>query len=179
MIRHSNHTLSLVAPDALKPYERNARTHSKRQIRQIAASIETFGFTNPVLVDDQGRIIAGHGRVAAARLLGMEQIPTLRLAEMTAAEKRAYVIADNRLAEKAGWDRAILAIELQALVDLDFEVELTGFEMGEIDLILGEADDAKDPARAPEDAIPPLPLGRAASEPGDLWLLGLLSGVQN
>jgi len=94
--------LTFVSPGALKPYERNARTHSNRQIKQIAASIEKFGFTNPVLVDDDGGIIAGHGRVAAAKLLGLEAVPTLCLSNITEADKRAYIIADNRLAEKAG-----------------------------------------------------------------------------
>ena len=128
--------------DTLRPYERNARTHSKRQIRQIAKSIQSFGFCNPVLIDDQRKIVAGHGRVAAAKLLGIDQIPTVELANLSDVEKRAYILADNRLAEKAGWDREILAIELQALVDLDFEVELTGFETAEIDLVLEEANEA-------------------------------------
>ena len=128
--------------ETLRPYQGNARTHSKRQIRQIANSIQRFGFCNPVLIDNQRQIIAGHGRVAAARLLGVDQIPTVELAHLSDAEKRAYILADNRLAEKAGWDREILAIELQALVDLDFEVELTGFETAEIDLVLEEANEA-------------------------------------
>jgi len=110
--------------EALSPYPRNARTHSKSQIREIARSIERFGFTNPVLIDEAGQIIAGHGRIAAARLLGMKRVPTLRIDHLTEAEKRAYILADNRLAEKAGWDRDTLAIELQALIDADFEVEL-------------------------------------------------------
>src|SRR4029450_4983177 len=126
----------------LRPHPNNARTHSKKQIRQIAKSIQRFGFCNPVLVDDQGQIIAGHGRVAAAKLLGIEHVPTVKLAHLSDAEKRAYILADNRLAEKAGWDREILSIELQALVSLDFEVELTGFETAEIDLILEEANEA-------------------------------------
>src|SRR3984893_13021100 len=109
----------------LRPYPNNARTHSKRQIRQIANSIKKFGFCNPVLIDDERQIIAGHGRVAAAKLLGIQQVPTVRLAHLSEVEKRAYILADNRLAEKADWDREILAIELQALVTLEFEVELT------------------------------------------------------
>ncbi len=110
--------------EALRPYADNARTHSRKQIRQIAKSIERFGFCNPVLIDDRRGIIAGHGRVAAAKLLGISLVPTVRLSHLTEAQKRAYILADNRLAEKAGWDREILAIELQALIDLDFEVEL-------------------------------------------------------
>jgi len=131
--------IETLAVEALRPYARNARTHSNKQIRQIARSIERFGFCNPVLIDDQGQIIAGHGRVAAAKLLGIKEVPTVKLAHLSDAEKRAYILADNRLAEKAGWDREILAIELQALVSLDFEVELTGFETAEVDLILDEA----------------------------------------
>src|SRR6266567_3380982 len=108
--------------DQLKPYARNARTHSRKQIRQIAKSIERFGFTNPVLISDDNEIIAGHGRVEAARLLGMKSVPTLRLSHLDAAQRRAYVIADNKLALNAGWDRDLLAIELQALIDIDFDV---------------------------------------------------------
>ena len=100
----------------LKPYPGNARTHSKKQIKQIARSIERFGFTNPVLVSDDGEIIAGHGRVEAAKLLGRKSVPTLALSHLSATERRAYVLADNKLALNAGWDKEILAIELQALI---------------------------------------------------------------
>lgn len=96
---------------ALKPYSKNARTHSKKQIRQIADSIERFGFCNPVLIDDDRQIIAGHGRVEAAKLLGIGDVPTVRLTHLSEAEKRAYILADNRLAEKSGWDKEILAVE--------------------------------------------------------------------
>jgi ParB-like chromosome segregation protein Spo0J len=126
----------------LRPYANNARTHSKKQVRQIANSIEKFGFCNPVLIDDDKQIIAGHGRVEAAKLLGIDAVPTCRLSHLSAAEKRAYILADNKLAEKAGWDKELLAIELQGLIDLDFEIELTGFEMPEIDLILEDAREA-------------------------------------
>ncbi|HVI61002.1 MAG TPA: ParB/Srx family N-terminal domain-containing protein, partial [Bradyrhizobium sp.] len=115
-------------------YAGNARTHSRSQIRQIAGSIKCFGFVNPVLADDADQIIAGHGRVEAAKLLGIEAVPVLRVTHLTGAEKRAYVLADNRLAELAGWDRAILAIELQGLLDVGFEVEATGFSIPDIDL---------------------------------------------
>ena len=157
---------------SLRPYERNARTHSKKQVKQIAASIERFGFTNPVLVSDDGEIIAGHGRVEAARLLGWKAVPTLALSHLTAAERRAYVLADNKLALNAGWDKEILAIELQGLVDIEFDVELTGFSLAEIDLVLDEAGEA-DPAGsdAPEDLVPPV-TGVPVSCMGDLWLLG-------
>lgn len=158
--------------DTLRPYERNARTHSKRQIRQIAKSIQRFGFCNPVLIDDQRKIVAGHGRVAAAKLLGIDQIPTVELAHLSDVEKRAYILADNRLAEKAGWDREILAIELQALVDLDFEVELTGFETAEIDLVLEEANEAAGASPGREDETPAYSAGPVVTRLGDLWELG-------
>src|SRR5437773_5760699 len=126
----------------LRPYSQNARSHSKKQIRQIADSIQKFGFTNPVLIGDDDEIIAGHGRVEAARLLGMHSVPTLRLSYLDAAQRRAYVIADNKLALNAGWDREVLAIELQALIDIDFDVEITGFSLAEVDLLLDEAREA-------------------------------------
>ena len=131
----------------LKDNPRNARTHSKRQIRQIANSIMEFGFNNPVLLDASNTIIAGHGRVAAAKLLGLSSVPTIRLENLSPDEIRAYIIADNRLAEKAGWDKAILAIELQHLttIESDFDVTITGFEIPEIDVILSPANDKSEP----------------------------------
>src|SRR5262245_3973868 len=157
----------------LRPYSRNAHIHSKKQIRQIADSIRKFGFTNPVLISDEDEIIAGHGRVEAAKLLGMHSVPTLRLSHLDAAQRRAYVIADNKLALNAGWDREVLAIELQALIDLDFDVEITGFSLDEVDLLLDETREASPcPEGGPEDEILPLIDPRAAvSKPGDLWLL--------
>jgi DNA modification methylase len=164
--------VEILPPEALKAYPGNARTHSKKQIRQIAKSIKRFGFCNPVLIDDGGQIIAGHGRVEAAKLLGLSVVPTVRLSHLSEAERRAYILADNRLAEKAGWDREILAIELQSLIDLDFEVELTGFETAEIDLCLEEAKEAAGEARGPEDVVPAYTDAQAVSRPGDLWALG-------
>jgi DNA modification methylase len=157
---------------ALQPQDRNARTHSKRQIRQIADSMRRFGFTNPILTDDNLQIIAGHGRLEAAKLLGMTAVPSIRLSHMSATEKRAYIIADNEIALKAGWDRETLAIELQGLVDLGFEVELTGFEPAEIDLILCDWQEAsRDPA-TPEDQHAEPSEGATVSRLGDLWVLG-------
>ncbi|WP_379548300.1 site-specific DNA-methyltransferase [Qipengyuania sp. DSG2-2] len=156
----------------LKPYAGNARTHSKKQVKQIAASIERFGFTNPVLVSDKGEIIAGHGRVEAAKLLGRRTVPALALSHLSEAERRAYVLADNKLAQNAGWDRDILAIELQALIDVDFDIELTGFSLAEVDFTLAEAAEADPdgPATA-EDAVPE-PAGEPVTRAGDLWQLG-------
>ena len=157
----------------LVPYAQNARTHSNKQIRQIADSIRSFGFLNPVLIDAAGEIIAGHGRVAAAKLLGIRDVPVLAITHLTPAQKRAYVLADNRLAEQAGWDREILAIELQALVDLEFEVELTGFALAEIDLILDEDRGRRTGGTAGDtaDEVPAL-IGPTVTRPGDLWQLG-------
>src|SRR5271163_1461380 len=106
-------SIELKPPGSLEPYARNARKHSRKQVRQIADSIQRFGFTNPVLISDDGEIIAGHGRVEAAKLLGLATVPTLRLSHLSETERRAYVLADNKLALNAGWDQEILAIELQ------------------------------------------------------------------
>lgn len=157
----------------LLPYAANARTHSRKQVRQIAKSIERFGFNNPVLIDDKMQIIAGHGRVQAAKLLGMTAVPTVRLSHLSETDKRAYILADNKLAEKAGWDREILAIELQALIELDvIDVELTGFETAEIDIILDDAREAAGAPAGPEDDAPEYASGPAITRLGDLWVMG-------
>jgi len=126
----------------LQPNSKNARTHSKKQIRRIAASIREFGFLNPVLVDDNNIVLAGHGRLEAARLEGMAHVPVIRFDHLSEAQKRAYVIADNKIAEQAGWDRETLAIELGELIDLlpveGLDISLTGFETPEIDLLLAD-----------------------------------------
>ena len=153
----------------LKPYPRNARTHSRKQVKQIAAAIKEFGFTNPVLIDENDQIIAGHGRVAAAKLLGLAEVPTLQLSHLNPVQKRAYILADNRLAEKAGWDKEILAVELQGLLDDGFEVVLTGFEVPEVDVVLDMTADAKSD-RHGDDDIPAV--GPTVSQPGNLWRLG-------
>jgi len=153
----------------LKPYPRNARTHSRKQVKQIAGAIGEFGFTNPVLIDENDQIIAGHGRVQAAKLLGLAEVPTVQIAHLSATQKRAYILADNRLAEKAGWDQEILAVELQGLQADGFEVVLTGFEVPEIDVILDAAANTKSD-RHGDDNIPAA--GPAVTQRGDLWLLG-------
>lgn len=160
------------SPSELRPYARNARTHSPKQITQIAASIRTFGFNNPVLIDKAGIIIAGHGRVEAAKQLNLDTVPVIRLEHLSEDQKRAYILADNRLAEKAGWDREILAIELQHLVMVDagFDIAVTGFEMAEIDVLIEEGKDAgKDD---PADRIPAVEPGPAVTRPGDIWNIG-------
>ena len=125
---------------ALEPYAKNSRTHSEKQTAQIAASIKEFGFTNPILIDGKNGIIAGHGRILAAKALGMDQVPTIELAGLTAAQKRAYIIADNKLALNAGWDDLILADELRALGEEGFDLSLTGFDLGEMTAVFDEPD---------------------------------------
>ena len=155
----------------LKVRTQNPRTHSPQQIRQIVKSIEIFGWTNPVLIDEEQCVIAGHGRLAAAKQLGMDHIPTIKLSNMTDEQIRSYVIADNRLAEHAGWDNDLLAIELQALteLDLDFEIDVIGFEMAEIDILISGLDGDHDDEA---DWVPVADDGPAVSRRGDLWQLG-------
>ncbi len=156
--------------ERLRAFPNNARTHSKKQLKQIARSIERFGFVNPVLISDAGEIVAGHGRVEAAKMLGMREVPTVRLRNLSPAERRAYVLADNRLAQLAGWDREVLAGELQGLLDVQFDdIELTGFSLetiGVLDDATVEETVAANDRRAAKRVRP------AVSRPGDLWLLG-------
>ncbi|MBI1236588.1 MAG: DNA methylase N-4 [Alphaproteobacteria bacterium] len=156
--------------DDLIPYGQNARTHSDKQICQIAASIRQFGFVNPILVGADNMIIAGHGRLAAAKLSKMRDVPTVRLDHLSEAERRALVIADNRLAELAGWDTDALRVELGELaaLDLDFELEITGFETAELDNLLSPADPGEDS----DDDIPPADDGPAVTQAGDIWRIG-------
>ena len=168
-----NLTIEPRSISSLKLRRSNPRTHSDKQIRQIADSIETFGFTNPVLIDATDTVIAGHGRVRAAKRLGIRQVPTVRLEHLTPEQVRAYVIADNKLAECAGWDRDLLAIEFQELseIDLDFDLEVTGFETAELDLLIGGGaeQEAVDAADEPVDLDRDAPL---VSRQGDLWQIG-------
>ncbi|MCH7839723.1 MAG: ParB N-terminal domain-containing protein [Planctomycetes bacterium] len=158
-----------VSVSALQPYARNARTHSPKQIRQIAASIEEFGWTNPVLIDGKGGIIAGHGRVMAARKLGIDRVPCIDLAHLTPAQRRAYVIADNKLALNAGWDDGLLKLELGELALEGFDLELTGFSGDELSGLglpgsgQGKLTDPDDVPEAPETPV---------SARGDLWAMG-------
>ena len=150
----------------LVPYARNARTHSDGQVARIAGSIREFGFNNPVLVDGANGIIAGHGRVLAARRLGLDRVPVIELAHLTEAQKRAYVLADNRLAEQAGWDSDLLALELADLGELGVDLAGLGFEGMELDALLGHG--AADPREEATPEPPAVPVSRA----GDLWVLG-------
>jgi DNA modification methylase len=156
----------------LRPNKRNARTHPKKQIKQITNSIRRFGWTYPILADENGTILAGHGRYLAALELGLSTVPVMTLASLSETEKRALALADNKVALNAGWDRELLARELGELADLlpecDLDVEITGFEPAEIDGLLG---DLVDPELDPADDAPPPPM-TAVSRPGDLWELG-------
>lgn len=152
----------------LIPFAKNSRTHSDAQVAQIAASIREFGFTNPVLIDEANGIIAGHGRVMAARKLKLTEVPCIRLAHLTDAQKRAYVIADNKLALNAGWDEAMLKLELADLKALDFDLDLTGFNTNEIEALLAEK--GTEGLTDPDDTLePPVePVTRL----GDVWICG-------
>ncbi len=154
----------------LKEPPQNARTHSKQQINQIANSIREFGFTCPLLVDDSNTVIAGNGRLAAARLIGLTELPTISLDKLTPTQIKAYALADNKLSENAGWDREILAIELQQLLSIesDFDIALTGFETAEIDLILQESAHPPDP----DNELPAVDTAMLVNATGDLWALG-------
>jgi DNA modification methylase len=162
--------------DRLIPYARNPRTHSDAQIAQIAASIKAFGFNNPILVDSKAGIIAGHGRLLAARKLGLEEVPVIVLDHLTDAQKRAYIIADNQLALNAGWDEELLRLELAALQGEDFDVNLIGFDDEELTRLLADQDATE--GLTDEDAVPALP-ETPVSATEDLWILGnhkLLAG---
>jgi DNA modification methylase len=156
--------------ERLRPYERNPRTHSDAQVDQIAASMVEFGWTNPVLVDEQGGVLAGHGRLLAARKLGLAEVPVIRFEHLTEAQKRAYLLADNQLALQAGWSEELLAAELAWLRDERFDLDLVGFDATELERLLALADGETASAEA-EDAIPDPP-EEPVSRPGDLWVLG-------
>jgi DNA modification methylase len=161
-----------VAIDRLKPYERQARTHDEDQLAMLAGSLEAFGFIDPIIVDGTYRVLAGHGRWEAAKRLGYKKVPVVGIDHLSEDEIRAYVIASNALAERAGWDKSVLAIEFQHLsqIDLGFELDVTGFTIGEIDIVIGQADQ-EETAADPADEVPAV-AGKAVSRSGDLWLLG-------
>lgn len=155
--------------EQLVPYARNARTHSETQVAQIAGSIAEFGFVNPVLVGGDNIIIAGHGRVMAAKKLGLKTVPTIKLDHLTENQRRALVIADNKIAENAGWDEELLRLELQNLADEDFDLDLLGFDDVELDDLLTSLDD--DEAAALDENIPEVQ-ENPVSRTGDIWIMG-------
>ena len=176
MTRHGGNgerALQIEMMDAAKlvPYARNARTHSDDQVAQIAASIAEFGFTNPILIGGGAIIIAGHGRLMAAQKLGLAEVPVIVLDHLTEAQRRALVIADNRIAENAGWDEELLRAELESLRDIDFDLDLIGFSEAELDALLGDLDGSEEGAVDGEDEVPEPPAD-PVSRPGDLWIMG-------
>ena len=154
----------------LRPNKHNPRTHSKKHINQIVESIDKFGFVNPIILDDQGNILAGHGRYFAAKLLGYKEVPVICINDMTEAQKKAYLIADNRLAELSGWDQNHLAFQVQQIFEIDpeFDITITGFETGELDLIIGDQFEHLES----DTPLPPVSSGPSISRPGDLWISG-------
>lgn len=172
--RGADRQIEYLLIDSLQKSPRNARTHSDKQVLQIAKSMRRFGFTNPILIDDANRILAGHGRALAAAKEGLEQVLCVRLSGLSEAEKRAYLLADNQLALQAGWDNALRAIELKELIELDFDVSVIGLEIGEIEMIISETEQA-DPKSAidrDDQFVPPDTLASVVSEIGDQWILG-------
>jgi DNA modification methylase len=164
----SMNQIETIKLEELIPYANNSRTHSDEQVAQIAASIREFGWTNPVLIDANGTIVAGHGRVMAARKLNMDSVPCLRLGQLSQAQVRAYVIADNKLALNAGWDEKMLAAELEILKEEDFDICLTGFTDEELTALLETEviEGNTDPDEVPEPPVEPI------TRPGDVWILG-------
>jgi ParB-like chromosome segregation protein Spo0J len=155
--------------EALIPYARNARTHSDAQVAEIAASIREFGWTSPILVDGKNGIIAGHGRLLAARKLAMETVPCIELSGLSDTQRRAYILADNKLALNAGWDEELLHLELTDLSDLGFDIGLIGFTD---DDLLGITPEPTKEGAADEDEVPEVPVD-PITKPGDVWLLGV------
>ena len=156
--------------DKLIPYARNSRTHNDEQIAQIVASIKEFGFTNPILIGGDDVIIAGHGRLLAAQRMGLKEVPVIRLPHLSETQRKALVIADNKIALNAGWDEEMLALEMKELSELDFNLDILGFseeELKELDTF-GEPDPEP---QTEEDEIPELPT-EAITKPGDIWILG-------
>lgn len=158
-------SITYKSPSDLRPDPRNARTHPKRQIEQIKASIESFGFTNPILSDETGLIIAGHGRLMAAKELSLDVVPVIELPGLSLAQQRALRLADNKIALGASWDLDLLKLELGELADLDVDLSLTGFSVGEIDVVLDDNPD-------PDDEVLPEVLAEGRVSPGDIWQLG-------
>lgn len=155
------------SPVSLRPYSGNARRHDRKQIAKIAESIRRFGFVNPVLINADGQIVCGHGRVEAAIKLGLAEVPTLQVSHLSTDELRAYALADNRIALDASWDNELLSIELKHLINIDFDISLTGFSGAEIDLCMSEQIGDKN-----EEVLPPIATGTPVTQRGDIWHLG-------
>lgn len=162
----------MIAVDALVPYARNARTHSDEQVAQIAASIAEFGFNNPILVDGHRGIVSGHARLLAARKLALSEVPVIELAHLSETQKRAFILAENKLAEHSGWDSALLSLELADLLNVGFDLGLTGFDDSEIQSLLdADVDTGADQAQDSSDEVP-APPAKPVSRAGDIWAIG-------
>ena len=165
----TKHKITYIDTNILIPYVNNSRTHDDIQISQIAASIKEFGFTNPILVDADNGIIAGHGRILAGQKLGLDEVPCIVLSHLSEAQKKAYVIADNKLALNAGWDDELLSLEIGELSEMDFNLELLGFSDDELSDIMNSVDEVE--GLTDEDAIPETP-EEPITKLGDVWVLG-------
>jgi ParB-like chromosome segregation protein Spo0J len=178
----SNRNLAIVyrTSSSLKPDPKNPRLHSEKQVQQIARSIEAFGFNVPLLIDAEMQVVAGHGRLQACQLLGIMEVPTISLEHLTEPQARAFMIADNRLTENATWDDRLLAQQFKDLseVELDFSLEATGFEMGEIDVMVENLAPATEGEDDPADAVPEPVTGSQVSKCGDMWQLGRHKAVR-
>ena len=163
--------ITYLALKDIKPYAKNARVHDSKHVQQIASSINTFNFTNPILVDENNEILAGHGRWLAAQNLGLETVPCIVISYLTQSQKRAYRIADNKLTINGSWDENLLGLELKDLseLDLDFSLDVTGFSLPEIDFKIQNLDEGE---TDPLDEIPEIQEDEIVSKPGDLWQLG-------
>lgn len=168
--------VEMVPLECLRPADRNCRTHSDTEVLEIANSISRFGIISPIVADDRGKIVAGHARAAAAKRLGLKRVPVIRLSHLNETELRAFALADNRLAEKAGWDPNALALELGelqlALPEISLDISATGFQVTEVDLILDDRDEAQDESAEIEAKSRKAKSRRVVSRRGDVWLLG-------
>lgn len=168
----STHSLEMLRIEEIKPSPRNARTHPKDQIKQVAKSIKRFGFINPIVIDKDHNVVAGHARLIAAMKIGLAEIPCLEVSHLSEDELRAYMLADNKIAANAGWDENLLKVELEYLsrVDIDIEVDDLGFSVGEVDIILGHADSEPDAEEIDEALL--ILTDKPVTQPGDIWQLG-------
>jgi len=167
-----NIIIEYISPDLLRSYSRNAKNHPEKQIAQIAASIKEFGFNNPILVDESGEVIAGHGRLAAAKVVGLDTVPVIRLAHLSEAQKRAYRLADNKIAENGGWNTDLLRLEISELETIcgDLDISITGFDSIELDVMFNTGDMKSADPKA--NTVPYVPENEIMTRPGDIWLLG-------
>ncbi|MCL2673666.1 MAG: ParB/Srx family N-terminal domain-containing protein [Alphaproteobacteria bacterium] len=168
-----NLTIENIHTGRLRPYSRNAKDHPEKQIQQLAASIKVFGFNNPILIDEGDEIIAGHGRLAAANIVGLDIVPAIRLSHLTEAQKRAYRLADNKIAENGGWNIGLLKLEIAELETIctDLDISVTGFGSIELDVMFNTGD--MKPADPKANAVPYIQESEIVTRPGDVWQVGV------